>query len=336
MKKCFVCGANLFSEPLLKFENMPASAQDIPDKAEVIHDSGISLQLCQCRGCGLIQLDCEPVAYYKDVIRSGGFSTTMVNLRKQQYSYLIEKYKLQNKKIIEIGCGQGEFLSVLTDFPVHAYGIEHKKELVWQARKKGLNVLEGFVGDETVQIEEGPYDAFLSFNFLEHQPDPNGMMQGIYNNLAEDGIGLVTVPSFEYILEQNSCYELIRDHLAYYTFDTLHFLMEKNGFQVLEQELINRDTLSVIVRKKRKLDTQKLYEKHAAICNQLNTYINYVGGVKRLLSGEQAIKDLLWYHQRVWQGKLNILLILHHLNRGNMRQPPTFLLYRQMKQLKTL
>ena len=135
--------------------------------------------------------------------------------------------------------------------------------------------------DGAARIPGGPFDAFLSFNFLEHQPDPNGMLQGISSNLSGEGIGLVTVPSLEYILEQDSWYELIRDHLAYYTFDTLRFLMEKNGFEVLEQEVVNRDTLSVVVRKRRRQDGGRLSRNLARLCDEVNTYINYPGGGKK-------------------------------------------------------
>ncbi len=90
---------------------------------------------------------------------------------------------------------------------------------------------------------------FLSFNFLEHQPRPDVMLQAICHNLADDGMGLVTVPALEYILEKGSYYELIRDHIAYYSFGTLRKLLEQNGFCVLEEEMINRDTISMIVKK---------------------------------------------------------------------------------------
>ena len=272
MRKCLVCGEKLFNEPLMKFDNMPSSAQNIPNKEELPEDGGISFSLCQCSGCGLVQLDCEPVEYYRDVIRSGGFSTTMVNLRRNQYRYLIEKYNLQNKKFIETGCGQGEFLSVLTEFPVSAYGIENREDLVEIARTKGLNVRRGFAEDENTRLADGPFDVFLSFNFLEHQPDPNGMLRSIYNNLTDDGMGLITVPSFEYILENDGYYELIRDHLAYYTFDSLRFALEKNGFEVLEQEIVNRDTISAIVRKRKKADISRIKSEYGVICGQLNDY----------------------------------------------------------------
>lgn len=247
---CIVCGAELGTKPLLEMAHMPASAQKIPLTKEEAENEAVDLRLFQCPGCGLVQFDCEPVDYYRDVIRSGGYSTTMVELRTRQYRHLIEKYHLEGKKFLEAGCGRGEFLKVLTSFPVKAYGIEHKGDLVEIARKDGLNVIRDFTERvDHVIGTEGPYDVFLSFNFLEHQPQPGVMLDCISNNLTEDGMGLITVPSFEYILDNDGYYELIRDHIAYYTFETLRYLLESHGFQVLEEEMVNRDTLAVIVRK---------------------------------------------------------------------------------------
>ena len=108
-KCCLLCNGLLYEEPLITLEDMPASAQDIPTEQEVKNDRTMTLELYQCKGCGLVQFNCPPVGYYKDVIRSGGYSTTMVELRRRQYSHLIDTYGLAKKKFIEIGCGQGEF-----------------------------------------------------------------------------------------------------------------------------------------------------------------------------------------------------------------------------------
>ena len=276
MKRCIACGAPLWETPLLTLDNMPASAQHMPDAQGVKEDRGLTLDLCQCMGCGLVQFDCEPVDYYRDVIRAGGFSKTMVELRRYQYKHLIDSYHLEGKKFIEVGCGQGEFLKVLSEFPVEVHGIEHDPHLVALARERGLDVTEGFTETEDTRFAGGLYDVFLSFNFLEHQPDPSTMLQAIYRNLEDDAMGLITVPSFEYIMDHNSYYELIRDHLAYYTFETLTPLLERNGFQVEECEVINRDTLSVIVRKRPQMDTENLLECYVNLKREMETYMKYL------------------------------------------------------------
>lgn len=250
MKHCIACGHSLPETALFTLKQAPASAQDIPDRETVEEDQGVDLPLYQCSCCGLVQFDCQPVSYYRDVIRAGGYSTTMTELRRNQYRHLIDTWHLDGKKFIEVGCGRGEFLKVLTEFPVEAYGMEHREELVGEAVKSGLSVWREFPETADQQFENGPFDVFLSFNFLEHQPEPGVMLEAIYHNLSEDGMGLVTVPALEYILEQGSYYELIRDHLAYYSFETLRALLEKYGFAVLEEEMINRDTISMVVKKK--------------------------------------------------------------------------------------
>ena len=59
MKRCIACGAPLWETPLLTLDNMPASAQHMPDAEHVGADKGLTLDLCQCSGCGLVQFDCE-------------------------------------------------------------------------------------------------------------------------------------------------------------------------------------------------------------------------------------------------------------------------------------
>lgn len=277
MNRCILCGSEFFQKPLIECDNMPKSAQHFPTIPNS-DDSLITLKLVQCSGCGLVQLDVNPVSYYRDVIRSGGYSSTMHNLRNQQYKRFLEKCPMTNKRIIEVGCGKGEFLQVWRDenFPVDAYGVENNTELVDIAVKEGLNVSVGFTESENTFFHNGPFDGFCSFNFLEHQPNPNVMLRCIYNNLKEEAYGLVTVPSFEYILEQESYYELIRDHIAYFTKESFCFLLEKNGFHVLSCEIVNRDTWEAIVEKKKPLNTNSIKKNKICLSEELQHLLEKV------------------------------------------------------------
>ena len=274
MHKCIICGESLSEKDCLMIcPQMPASAQDIPSAEELEEEKGIDLQLCQCPSCGLVQFDCEPVSYYRDVIRAGGFSSTMEELRRSQYRHFIELCQLEGKKIIEIGCGQGEFLTVLREFPVQVFGIEHRKDLVIKAQNAGLNVWNDFTETAEQMIKGAPFDAFLSFNFLEHQPDPNTMLRCIYNNLSVDGVGLVTVPSLDYIVSNDSFYELLHDHIANYSEDTLRFLLNRNGFIVIESTIVNRDTISMIVKKRPILNIEGLKQGFKLLEKDIKVYI---------------------------------------------------------------
>lgn len=253
---------------------MPASAQDIPSETEIHTDKGIVLNLFQCKMCSLVQLDCPPVDYYRKVIRAGGGSSTMKRLRQEQYERFINKFNLKGKRIVEIGCGRGEFLSFWKDYDVDVTGIEYSRDLVELGKKDGLKIINDFIDDSKQHIEGAPYDAFCQFNFLEHQPYPNEMLQGIYNNLTDDGVGLVTVPSLEYILKYDGYYELIRDHIAYYSADSLRFLFEKNGFEVCEIRTVNRDTHEILVRKRPNIDLTHWKENFESLKKEINKFID--------------------------------------------------------------
>ena len=84
--KCLVCSSNFYDEALLSFKNMPSSAQGFPELEELKKDKGADLNVYQCSSCGLIQLDINPVSYYKKVIRASGFSNEMIEFRFEQFN----------------------------------------------------------------------------------------------------------------------------------------------------------------------------------------------------------------------------------------------------------
>lgn len=285
---CIACGHAL--SPLMTLDDMPASAQNIPAASELAEDHPLSLTLCQCPSCGLVQFDTEPVDYYRDVIRAGGGTRTMTRLRHEEYARLLtamQENHIHGRRIVEVGCGRGEFLRMWQNLaedpegaaalardqerdplsgqpnaaPLHLVGLEHKPSLVEEANAvadKKYRVYEGFATGD-VRYPEGPFDAFVQFNFLEHQPDPCDMLRNIGRNLKPQALGLITVPSFEYILRYNGYYELLRDHIANYTEFTLQKLLQDCGFELLRMDLVNRDTIEAIVRK---ADPDELSELH--------------------------------------------------------------------------
>ena len=252
MRKCIACGSSL-TEVILTLDNMPAKVQNLPIYNLSETPETLALNLMRCPTCQLVQFDCEPVDYYRDVIRARGFSLKMHDLHYAQFANFIRTCNLEGKRVVEVGCGAGEILSIANELPIDVFGIEHSRELVSQARHKGLDVKEGFVDKADYTDQRGPYDAFISINYLEHQPNPCGMLEGIHNILTANGVGLITVPSLDYLLKHSAYYELMRDHIAYYDVSSLSALLSRCGFSILKTSVFNSDTLSVIVEKRSSL-----------------------------------------------------------------------------------
>jgi len=271
--KCRVCGQNFFSDPLLRYRNMPRSAQFLPDVNSLESDTGIDLEIYQCSGCGLIQLSNDPVSYYKEVIRSVGISEEMKEFRKSQFNNFVQIYSLKGKKVIEIGCGQGEYLSIMKHAGVDAFGLEESAESVNLCLNNGLNVSKGFIQNSVEILKNAPFDAFFMLNFLEHLPCPNSTLRGINNNLTERAIGLVEVPNFD-INRKTLFSEFIRDHLLYFTKETFFSTLWQNGFEVLEyNEVWHESIISAIVKKREKHDLSHFYNYQTKLKDEIDEYI---------------------------------------------------------------
>jgi len=291
MKRCRICGRELFDKPILQFKNMPRNAQYLPSK--IAEEKGIDLNVYECSGCGLIQLEIEPVPYYKESIRAVSFSEEMKAFRLNQFKKFIEKHKLYGKRAIEIGSGKGEYLSLLKELGLEIYGMEYSSDSVDRCKKMGLKVIKGFIEKEDYVIPNSPFDAFFIFSFLEHLPDPNTILRCIYKNLKEDGVGIVEVPNFDMILKKGLFSEFMADHLSYFNKKTLRIALELNGFDVIKiDEIWHEYILSATVRKRRKLDVSVFLKTKEKIEEQLKKYVKQFKRVAVWGAGHQAFAIL--------------------------------------------
>ena len=288
MAKCKVCNKDLYEKPLLTLKNMPASAQFLPDKSELISEKGIDLQIYQCSGCGLVQIPSEPVFYFREVIRAVGISEEMAKFRLQQFKDFVDTYKV--KKILEAGAGFGEYLALMDKVCKEAYGIEFSDKGVANCNKLGLNVEKGFIENEDYKISNGPFDSFFIMSFLEHIPNISSFLTGLRNNLEEGAVGIIEVPNFDMILNKKLFSEFILDHLYYFTEETLKTTLEINGFDVLECKPVwHNYILSAIVRKKSSLNIEEFAASNAKVKNEINQFIDNYSETAIWGAGHQAL-----------------------------------------------
>ncbi len=283
-KCCRVCSQPLAPDPLLSYRGMPAAAQGFPDAQQVAGDAGADLDIYECPGCGLVQLPAEPVPYYREVIRAAGISPVLCEAKRRQFSDFISRHGLTGKKVIEIGCGAGEFLSILDQLPVEAHGIDFSDASVRQCRGAGLKVTHGYPDATSGQFPGAPFAAFFLLMFLEHMPDPNASLQAIRRNLAPGALGLVEVPNFDMMVRQRLFSEFISDHLMYFSHRTLVATLERNGFDVISTEELRDDyVLSLVVKKREPLDLSEFARFQANITGDLRDF------VARFPSGQVAV-----------------------------------------------
>lgn len=193
---------------------------------------------------------------YYDLIRKGGRGPDIRRLmaggekaeREREWlantlyadiAYFVGEYA-PGKRVLDVGCGMGELVSYLGRVGFQACGIEPSAKAAEMAKSYGLQVfqttLEEFVGHRPF-----PFDAITFLNVLEHVPDPVRVIQLAKNLLDPEGVICTWVPNDFNDLQiaaqrakgKSPYWIAIPDHINYFDFSSLEFLLKKLGFEVV-------------------------------------------------------------------------------------------------------
>ena len=245
---CSLCGNSGTLLEILQLDNFPKAAQFFPDKGQLGQDQAVSLKVMECTSCGLVQLANEPVTYYKDVITAASLSGESRKTLKMEFEQILDQFNLRNTKVLEVGAGKGEFVSLLSELDVEVFGLENNTHHVKCASDKGLKITQGYLLD--MVDHETNFDFVIANNFLEHQPDIGRFLKKINGLLKKDGFVYISVPNLQRILDKACFYEFVVDHLVYFSKNTLRKALEISGFDITKIYLKNNDNDIVAIAKK--------------------------------------------------------------------------------------
>lgn len=94
------------------------------------------------------------------------FRGTIDEIRERQSIYLDI---FENKKdVLDLGCGRGEFVELLTMHHVPVTGVDANPDMVDFCRERGLNVVLADAFDYLYHCEDGSLDAIFSAQVVEH------------------------------------------------------------------------------------------------------------------------------------------------------------------------
>lgn len=143
--------------------------------------------------------------------------------------------KVVDGKVLDIGCGSGNFLAELKDFGWQTYGIDPSPIAVRIAGERGFtDVRQGYI--ESADFSEGLFDAITMFHVFEHVPNPHSVLEKIHSVLKPDGALIIGVPHFKSLgsFLYRSRWAGLSFPLHYFHYDraSLAGLLEGHGFTV--------------------------------------------------------------------------------------------------------
>ncbi len=172
---------------------------------------------------------------------------------RERAAYILDSARLHGSgtgSILEIGAGNGELALALLDLAPDALDrivlcepqpitIKHPKISVVQDAALEGNVVGGF-------------DLVVSFEVLEHIPDPTDFLTGARKLLTDDGLLILSTPnekSLEMRVLKTLSSNIPFDHVRFYNPHALTILLERFGFEVLMIETPGRLDVEMIQRR---------------------------------------------------------------------------------------
>ena len=232
---------------------------------KVLHKKSALLDLCgikkslnmkseiycvRCSNCGLSYLNPMPTfeelrQYYENDFDIISNRNNQSYLRGSDYikNQLVafEKY-VRRGRLLDIGCGTGNFVFRARELGWEAYGVEVSKRysdfLRYELR---LNVVNTSV--EEVNFSSNFFDAVILNHVLEHLCDPKSVLKKIHGFLKKKGILVLYMPNeleslySKLMLEDFLFYFQPRDrptdHLYFFNKKTIQLLLRKTGYKVI-------------------------------------------------------------------------------------------------------
>mgnify|MGYP001189352368 CR=1 FL=1 len=240
IKKCRLCK----SEKLKKIINLGQQplANSLKKKYKAI-EATYSLSISICSNCKLVQLN-ETISkskLFKNYIWVTGTGKDTLSYLENFFKS-INKKKIINKKnlIIEIASNDGSLLKI---FRKNGYknliGVDPALNLAKKANSEGIKTIPDFWSPKTsklINLKYGKSKLVIARNVVPHVSQLSGVIDGIYNILDYEGVGIIEFHDASIILQELHYDSIYHEHLCYFSLSTINTLLKKHNLKAYDIE----------------------------------------------------------------------------------------------------
>ena len=209
------------------------------------------LDLTFCHTCGFVfnaSFDPALSEYSQRYEETQAFSGRFVEFARDLAGRWVDKYDLAGRSVLEIGCGKGEFLTMMVEAGAgHGTGIDPgvHAERVDSPVADQLTWIADFYGPDYAHLAA---DAVVCRHTLEHIPDVGDFMRLVRRSIGDrtDTIVLFELPDVARVLDEIAFWDVYYEHCSYFTLGSLARLFRATGFEVLHLDVEYDDQYLII------------------------------------------------------------------------------------------
>jgi SAM-dependent methyltransferase len=228
---CPSCGSRV-ARPFYEVADVPVHQVKLMRTRQAALDCARGdIALCFCPGCGFVwngAFDPARMHYADDYESTQAVSPTFNAFHERLARDLIARFDLRGKRVVELGCGQGEFVTMLAEMGDNqGYGFDQVLRAPGQSGK--VTFIKDLYAEPYRDLEP---DFVCCKMTLEHVHDVAAFLGGLRRTVGDrpETVVFFMIPEITRILRLRAFWDVYYEHCSYWSPGSLARAFRSAGF----------------------------------------------------------------------------------------------------------
>lgn len=199
--------------------------------------------LVKCKKCGLVyssDLSADPrdvMGHFYDernLAHRKLIQSVLFRVARRRFSWLMKQISIVKGRLLEIGCGTGEFLAIARNYGWQVDGVELSKSFSVAARDwYQLDLYNNYLSN--IKFDNAGFDVVVLLHVFEHLTDPLEFLKQVSPLVNPGGWLFIVVPNLQSWTDRQfgkaSPTIIKMDHFFHYDTATLQAMLSRSEFK---------------------------------------------------------------------------------------------------------